>query len=737
MNSIKESKQMSQKISSDDEEIDLLELFEQILSGKKIILSALAIALILGTIYAFTAIPIYKANTLIQKKDAKGSGNSAMLAALMGSGAGGLLGVGGGSVGDMEMLHSRKIIGQTVDTLQLNLHIESTSSSWFGTPQKELSFERNGKFQTAEDFVDVVEFEIPKILENEQFIIKKHNDGFTLIAPDGQELGQGLLHKALHFTYQGSEGRILVDGITESNSGFSLKKTSRLQTIKSLQSAMNFSNKGKSANMLDLTLEGKNPSKIAKILDTTANFFIVEDKQHNMSEAGKKLAFLDAQLPKIRQELMVSETKFNQFRNKVGTFRLDKESEAALGYASALKIQQIQLQQQKQALQTQFTNNHPRTQAVNAQLQQVQRELDKLDTQKQKLPTVEQEMLDLAREVKINTEIYALLSKEYQQLRITKEGQIDTSRIVDMAQIAEHPIKPKKSLILVISALLGAFLGTVIVLAKYFFNKSIKDITEIERILSTAIWANIPLSAAQKSLHNKTEQLNQKIPLLALSNPNDPAIEALRSLRTSLQFAVSEAKNNLVLIGSAAPNTGKTFVSSNLAAIIAATGHDKKTLLIDADMRQGYLHQIFGKPRQNGLSEMLLAKDEQAKYIHTSVLPNLDFISTGTLPTNPSDLLAGKMELLLNQLQPNYHMVVVNTPPVLAASDASVIASIAGTVILTIRENMSTAGDIQETIRRLENAGAHVSGIVYNGQDLSQRKFRASYSTYAYASNTP
>src|SRR6476469_3190833 len=210
--------------------------------------------------------------------------------------------------------------------------------------------------------------------------------------------------------------------------------------------------------------------------------------------------------------------------------------------------------------------------------------------------------------------------------------------------------------------------------------------------------------------------------ILADSAPKDIAIEALRSLRTALQFAMLDTTNNRVLITGGTPGIGKSFVSANFSAVMASAG--KKVLLIDADMRKGHLNQYFGIPREGGLSEMISGTVSRADGVRRGLLPNLDVITTGTLPPNPAELLVSSaFEKLLDSLSEDYDLVVIDSAPVLVAADTLSIANYVGVLLLVARAGQTYIGDLHESARRLAHSGKAPTGVLFNALDLSRRHF--------------
>ena len=232
---------------------------------------------------------------------------------------------------------------------------------------------------------------------------------------------------------------------------------------------------------------------------------------------------------------------------------------------------------------------------------------------------------------------------------------------------------------------------------------------------------------------NQQRHRTKNIPFLAVDNPADSAVEAVRALRTSLHFAMMETENNILMITGATPDSGKTFVSSTLAVVIAQS--DQKVLFIDADLRRGYSHNLFTVSNEHGLSEYLAGKDELNKVIQHFGKGGFDVITRGQVPPNPSELLMrDRMRQLLEWANDHYDLVIVDTPPMLAVSDAAVVGRSVGTSLLVARFGLNTAKEVSLSMQRLEQAGVNIKGAILNGViKRASTAYSYGYNYYGYS----
>ncbi|HFZ1089025.1 TPA: polysaccharide biosynthesis tyrosine autokinase, partial [Klebsiella oxytoca] len=342
-----------------------------------------------------------------------------------------------------------------------------------------------------------------------------------------------------------------------------------------------------------------------------------------------------------------------------------------------------------------------------------------------------------SRDVESGQAVYMQLLNRQQELSIAKSSAIGNVRIIDTAVTETKPVQPKKFIIVLAGIVLGFIISVGLVLLRVFLRQGIESPEQLEE-RGINVYASIPVSeafakkAVQKKYWNKTPN-SEAQGFLAVENPADLAIEAIRGLRTSLHFAMMEARNNVLMISGASPNAGKTFVSTNLAAVIAQTG--KRVLLIDTDMRKGYTHKLFNISNENGLSDFLSGKIELQKTLKKVSPVGFDFISRGAVPPNPAELLMHRrFGELITWASQNYDIVVLDTPPILAVTDAAIIGHYAGTTLLVARFEQNTAKELEVSFKRFEQSGVIAKGCILNGVIKKASSYYSyGYSNYGYS----
>ena len=228
---------------------------------------------------------------------------------------------------------------------------------------------------------------------------------------------------------------------------------------------------------------------------------------------------------------------------------------------------------------------------------------------------------------------------------------------------------------------MGLLVGLALAFLRNRLRASLKHSSEIERGAGLPVFATVPRSEAQVQQTKAVKSKAIGSHILVVSDPTDPAVESLRSLHTALQFAMLDATTNIVMIAGATCGIGKSFTSANFAAVLGAA--DKRVLLVEADLRKGHLNQYFGQYRECGLSEVLSGSVLLADALRKGVAHNVDFLPTGTLPPNPAEMLMSPgAQTLTTQLASMYEIMIIDTPPLLAASDTPISAPLARAVFM-------------------------------------------------------
>ena len=730
-----------QPVLLQDNESSLLDLLGVIADNKWLIAGVTTLALVLGGVYASLLTPVYEANSLIQVEETK-EGTGTPTSAL--GAAGNLFEIRTPATAEMEILRSRLVLGQAVQNLNLDLSVQPRYipivGKWLArraTAPSEPGFLGHAGYVSGNESLKVEVFVVPPKFEGKKFLVRINDSGYELVSPFSETLAQGRFGSLVEFEVGGQKGKALItDKVGLPGAEFYLVRSPRLEVIEALQRSIQISEQGRQSGIILATLAGNDPEKIAQTLNEIGSMYVRQNVARKVAEAEKMLGFLKSNLPQLRAKIELSESRFNQFRNRNGAFDLATESRAVLDQSTKLQTSLLDLQQKRTDLDARFGSQHPSIQTIDVQIKSLSNELNAVNSRMKSFPGVEQEFLRMTRDMKVDNELYASLLNSSQQLQLVMEGKVGNVRIVDMAAAPQLPVRPSVLSLVAVAGMLGLIAGLVLAFLRNGARRGIKHSVEIEQQVGLRVFSTIPFSKIQAKRTKKIGSRSIGRNILAMASPDEPAIENLRSLRTALQFAMLDVAAPVVLVTGPTSGSGKSFISSNLAAVMGAA--NKKVLLIDADLRKGHLHQYFGVVKGHGFSDVLSGSVKLEDALHQKIAPNVDFLSAGTIPSNPAELLMTDATGQLLQVAGKYYdLVIVCSAPVLAVSDAAILAPMAGAVFLVARAEDTSLGELHESGKRLSQNGAVVKGVIFNGLTTTKSRYSRGYAFdhSRYASN--
>ncbi|HBW9841704.1 TPA: polysaccharide biosynthesis tyrosine autokinase, partial [Klebsiella pneumoniae] len=530
---------------------------------------------------------------------------------------------------------------------------------------------------------------------------------------------------------------LLIDSIdAEPDTKFQITYLSKLKAINNLLKNFSVADQGRDTGILNLTLTGDDPENIAKILDSISNNYLTQNIERQAAQDAKSLEFLNVQLPKVRSDLDLAENKLNEYRRTKDTVDLSMEAKSVLDQIVNVDSQLNELTFREAEISQLYTKAHPTYKALIEKRETLTQEKNRLNKRVSSMPTTQQEVLRLSRDVESGRAVYMMLLNRQQELNIAKSSAIGNVRIIDHAVTDPKPVRPGSILVVVIGFVIGLVFSSAIVILRIFLRRGIESPEQLEE-LGINVYASIPISewmAKANINENKNKNKNnQKYSFLALDNPADLAIEAIRSLRTSLHFAMLEARNNILMISGASPSAGKSFVSSNLSAVVVQGG--KRVLFIDCDMRKGYLHKVFNVSNDIGMSDILSGKNQFSSAVKHLEPEGFHFIPRGQVPPNPAELLMSKRcGEFLDWASKEYDLIVIDTPPILAVTDAAILGRYVGTTLIVARFEANTAKEIDVSIKKFEQSGVQVKGCILNGVvKKASNYYGYGYSSYGYS----
>ena len=723
----------------DEDEIDLLALIATLYSNKLLIVGCILLSSAVAYLYVHGQRPVYQTNALIhiEPKRAGGLGLDELT---------GIFESESGVATEIEIIKSRFVLGQVVDNRSLQVHavpkylplgryfpiindylIENAISD-----DNRFRFDnvltRFNKIDAEIELgdMDFSSIEAPKRLT----LIRGPSGVFTLWDDMGGHWYTGTIGVTPDI---GSSFFMQVEKIgTHIGAEFDLFISRRIDAIRQLRSRLKITEKGKNTGILAITLESTDRYKASNILNEILETYANQNKKRLSEEAERSIDFLHDQVPRVKASLEAAEDEVSAYRAKSSRVDMQIETETVLNKIVAIEGRLNELELKENEISGRYKKDHPIYVTLIKQRNSLLQEKERVDRQIEKLPLTQQELLGLMRNVEVTSAVYLQLRNKMEELKVVRAGTVGNVRILDQAEVLPEPVKPKKALTVLLASVVGGFIGMVLTFLRVWLNAGLKNPKELEERLGLPNYGVIPISKGQQQIDKHILKEENQPGMLVSLDTKDIALESVRSIRTSLHFAMMEAKNNIVALTSSGPSVGKSFVSTNLAALIAQSG--KKVLLIDMDMRCGHIHKTMRRERSPGLSDFLSGGIELEQVTHRDIILNMDFISTGEIPPNPSELLMSKAYTdFIDQIRRHYDIVVADTPPVLAVTDAALIGRQAGTNLLVTRHVKNSLREVQQTQRELENLDVTLKGYIYNFYEKeSSGRYAYNYNYYYY-----
>lgn len=672
----------------------------------------------LGCCYALLARPVYQLEAMVQVEASNNGSLGASMQQIRG-----LFDVASEATTEIELIQSNMVLGRTVRDLNLTVNASVRRFPIVGGFISRLHKGDKpaggvGPFGWGGERIDVAHFDVPASLRGATFVIKAEGgDTFRFSGPGLTKVYRLAMGRAVTIPVEGNRISLFVREISaRPGVEFRVRAITEPDAINAIRKHLVVMEKVKMSNILKLSLKDESPVRGAQLLNQIARNYVRQNVERRSAEAEQTLKFLNEQLPSIKRQLDSAESGYNAYRARYGAVDVDKEGEILLVESVGVERQLVELQSQRKDLLSKFGPEHPRMSAVNEQIKVLEGQRGRVGGRVDNLPKTQQEILRLTRDLKVNTELYNNVLNDTQQLRVAQAGTVGNVRVVDFAVEPSRPASPIMASTVSMGFMLGGLLGIAFIYIRNWLQNGVKDAADLESRLGLTVLATIPESRQQQRLLREADTGGGR--LLATRYEQDLAIEGVRSLRTALHFSSLDRQNNCTVLTGPSPSIGKTFVSVNLAALLATNG--QRVLVIDADMRRGHMHDYFDGRREGGLSEVIADSLPWQQVVRSTAVAGLDFMSTGVLPPNPSELLLHKrFSELLQEVSAAYDHVLIDTPPVIAVTDAVIIGRQCGVTLLMARYGMSLLAELDLSKKRLEQAGVQIGGVVLNRVERS------------------
>ena len=717
---------------SQDQVASLGDMIVSLLEFKWLILSVMALSVIAGVFVAFTNTPgpVYRADALVQvDQGGAGLGSIPGLPSLFNQSA--------SVTAEAEILRSRTILGRVVDQMDLQVRAEplyapvvghAIARRHRGATLREPLFGLD-EYAWGGERIQVEHLDLPPALIGHPLtLLAGDNGAFSLVDSAGTILLEG-----------SAGGMVLGDGISievaelraRPGTQFLVRRVGRDAAIGDLRSRIVVEEVGRSG-MLRVALTGPDPHTLPEVLNEIINTYVRQNIEYRSSEAGERLDFLEAQLPIIQSQVDAAQAAHNEYLRTRGSVSLTSDTQNLMRSIVEVERELVRLEQERELIRQRFTERHPDFASLDPTINQLLERRARLERDLGRLPEDQQTAAQLQRDVDSSRALYNTMLQSAQQLRMARAGAgVSDVRIIDTATVSGASFASAHRAVLI-----SVFFGVLLSLGLVFFIRALRvavdDPETLEKRLGLPVYTVIPHSKSEKKVGRASRQRKGSASLLALTNPEDEAMESLRALRTWLHYVLADsAQGSSVLITGSGKEVGKSFVSKNLAVVLAQSG--KRVVLIDGDLRKGTIHRAFGLPRDPGITEFFTGQAELKDVLRPTPQDGLTVLTTGQLPPNPSEMLMQPgFENLLKQLASDFDFLIIDGPPVLAVSDAAILGRYVAATLLVARAGRHPVSELEQAIKRLAKAGVDAQGFIFNDLDVNRQRYAYGSKGYVY-----
>jgi tyrosine-protein kinase Etk/Wzc len=710
-------------------ELNLKEIFAQLLARKVFLLFTALVGLILGAFYAVIAPNEYRASAVVQiEKRSDGVSLPTELIGTLLSGEG----QGASSFStETHVIKSRLILEPVARELGLLTRVRPVSLPIWGDFIKRhdllsllpaLDAQIPSKYARGGEILRVADLEVDVSLQGRPFTLKALGgsayeftvEGETYVGTAGEPLDLGGLGSLFVAELVASAGRMFE--VTHLPTREIVAQIARSLDIRERSGGVH-----SGTGIIDFSVTGVDEARVVPVVNEVIRTYQAASLRRRSAEIDQSIEFIAAQLPNLIQDVDAAQAAITEFRD-----RNQDAGELSLGTQDIL-IRLVELEASEERLAYEMeeilkrvTPKHPDYLSLGEELVRVRAKLASERRALASIPQAEQEFALLTRDLERARSLEIQLSERIEQLKILKASTVGNIRVLEPAEVPRQ-VGPDRVTPLVIGMLAALILAAIYTLVRNYFRVGIEDGRELERI-------GIPLFGTISKVASITRGARDTNYLIAKTQPDEPVVEAFRGLRTALSFTMKTHDSGCILITSCAPGDGKSFVSSNLAVIFA--DKSRRTLLIDADMRRGKLRRAFGARRNAlGLSDALTGDCTFDEATRDTDIENLCLISTGKRPPNPAELLDSKpFADLVEWANSAFDVVVIDAPPVLAVTDPLILARHCAVNLLVVNHVKTAEAEVVAANRTLQNSGISLNGAILNAYD--QRKSR--YGSYGY-----
>ena len=702
---------------------------------------ALAV-MVLGLAWTFLQTPIYQADALIQVEPQKGSTLGAL------KDVSSLLDMNTSPVpGEIEVLKSRTVRLDAMQRSGADVDVKVKGripiiGGWLSrvlTPGDDGLVPAYLPFSLAYggESLQVAQIVVPEAYLGQALTVESLGAGrYRLYAPDGRVLGEGQVGVPAAFA-SGRTQLTLSELRARPGNRFTVLRYEPRARIKGLGEALTITEAGRNSSIIKVAFEDRDPNRARDFLNALVDAYVARNVSHRSEEAAKSLAFLRTRLPELRRQLTAAESQLNAFRDREQILDVTEQTKALLERAVSLETARQTLELQRAELSLRYEPAHPTLKAVDAQLHALRTNLARSEADIRRLPQKEQQYVSLERDVRVDNELYVGLLNNAEQLEVARAGTVGNVSVIDRAVQPEKPARPKKALLAALFGLLGVGLGFAATQLIAFLTSVVRDPRKLEQATGLSALALVPNSPEQASSDYAQTRAAY---LVSNANPNSAVVEALRSLRTAVLFSLStQGRGKVLLVTSATPSQGKSFLAANLAALFAANS-GRRVLIIDADIRKRSLREYLPIAAGSaGLTDLLTGRRALDPSVLVDLGDGLYVLPPGEGVQDPGRVLTGEgFGQVIDWAVAQFDLVVIDSAPVLAVNDTLELAKHADETLFVVRQGEVSLAEVNEALTSLRRVGVTVAGFAFNAHQPTGIRYGYGYGygyKYGYRKN--
>ena len=670
------------------ESLSLWEKLSVLWQHKFLIIFFLVLGTLVGITLAFWERPQYTSDLLLQI-DPKGNKAGKAMGEM-----GALLETASPADAEIRLIRSRMVLANVVEAEHMAIS---------ATPE-----DAKNRLLQKEGRMDLDMLQIPKMVRDDKWIAEVTGaNTFDIYTPQGLKLVSGNVGEVVSVPFAGDTLKIQVKQMYATlGEKFVLSQQNPVTVLRNLSKNLVVREEGKQTGIISVSYTHRYADRAAAILNTIANTYLRQNVEMRSAEAEKTLTFLEEQLPAVKAKLDSAEKILATYRHEIGSVDMTGETKAHLEKEMDLQRQLMELEQQRQETVRLFKEEHPAVKTIVNRQNKLRGALASLRQRAETMPLKQQEVLRLQEDVEVNNVQYTTMLNNIQQLQVVRAGEVGNVRIVDYALVEPIPSEPNRINIIFLSVVAAFMLGVFLVFLINMKKNGVCSSIEVERETGISVLSKIPKSHSR--FWRKRHHLNRHKPFV-MQDPEDPASEAFNTLLTAIDFMTPEDEKKVMMVTGLIPGVGKSFVSMNLATLMALNG--KKVLLIDGDMRRG----VVDGGLNIGLAEVLAGRATLDTAVARHITDGLFVMSAGKTKSSACELLRTKaMSKLLEEARQKYDMVVVDTPPLSLVTDAELIAPLVDMTLFVLHYGLHSIDEIKESVDKLKNYTNKPSAFVMN-----------------------